>query len=49
MRTHKFCPHCGKELTRSDNRKQGYAFQCASCGEDFFRCEVLRTRDLKKR
>lgn len=29
----RFCPHCGKRLTKS--RVNGYAWECKSCDEDF--------------
>ena len=42
MKTRKFCPHCGRPVVRS--RTPGYAFQCHACDEDFYRFEVLNTR-----
>ena len=42
--TRKFCPHCGRPVVRS--RTPGYAFQCHACDEDFYRFEVLNTRQM---
>ena len=44
MKTRKFCPHCGRPVVRS--RTPGYAFQCHACDEDFYRFEVLNTRQI---
>lgn len=42
--TRKFCPHCGRPVVQS--RTPGYAFQCHACDEDFYRFEVLNTRQM---
>lgn len=47
MRTHRYCPHCYGQLTRSKLRDLGYVFDCPRCEEDFFRIEVLCTRYVK--
>jgi|GEM_PF-1694666 hypothetical protein len=44
MKARKFCPHCGRPVVRS--RTPGYAFQCHACDEDFYRFEVLNTRQI---
>ncbi len=44
MKTRKFCPHCGRPVVRS--RTPGYVFQCHACNEDFYRFEVLNTRQI---
>lgn len=44
MKARKFCPHCGRHVVRS--RTPGYAFQCHVCDEDFYRFEVLNTRQI---
>lgn len=44
MKTRKFCLHCGRPVVRS--RTPGYAFQCHTCDEDFYRFEVLNTRRI---
>lgn len=41
MKTRKFCPHCGKMVTKSPLRKEGYTFQGIDCNEDFYRFEAL--------
>ena len=46
MKTRKFCPHCGRPLLKSQIRD--YAFQCFGCGKDFYRIEVLTTKELPK-
>ena len=42
--TRKFCPHCGRPVVRS--RTPGYSIQCHACDEDFYRFEVLNTRQI---
>lgn len=48
MKTRRFCPHCGRPLRKSSLRKSEnmYSFQCFACGEDFYKFEVLRKKDL---
>jgi uncharacterized Zn finger protein (UPF0148 family) len=46
MKTRRFCPHCGRPLLKSQIK--GYSFQCLACGEDFYKIEVLRKKDLRK-
>lgn len=48
MKTRRFCPHCGRPVVKSNLRKSfnKYDFQCWACDEDFWRFEVLRTKDL---
>jgi hypothetical protein len=46
MKTRRFCPHCGWELRKS--QQKGYAFQCLYCWEDFYKIEVLRKKDMEK-
>ncbi len=47
MRTHKYCPHCYRQLKRTRLRKLGYSFECVYCDEDFFRVEVLSVKTVK--
>lgn len=47
MRTHKYCPHCYRELKKSSLKELGYTFDCPWCEEDFFRFEVLNKRLVK--
>jgi putative DNA-directed RNA polymerase, subunit M len=46
MKTRKFCPKCGCPVVKS--RTEGYAFQCHACDEDFYRFEVLTTRQIEQ-
>lgn len=48
MKTRRFCPHCGRPLRKSSLGKseKKYSFQCFLCGEDFYKFEVLRKKDL---
>lgn len=46
MKTRKFCPKCGRPVVKS--RTKGYAFQCHACDEDFYRFEVLTTRQIEQ-
>lgn len=46
MKTRKFCPKCGRPVVKSCIK--GYAFQCHSCDEDFYRFEVLTTRQIEQ-
>lgn len=46
MKTRKFCPDCGRPLYCSDIPE--YAFQCFACDEDFYRLEVLNTRQIEQ-
>ena len=48
MKTRRFCPHCGRPLRKSylGKGENKYSFQCFACGEDFYRFEVLRKKDL---
>lgn len=50
MKTRRFCPHCGSLLYKSSLRKteNDYTFECRTCQEDFWRIEVLSTRDIDK-
>lgn len=45
MKTHKFCPNCGRPLLKSNIR--GYAFQCHACDENYYRFEVISLRDFE--
>lgn len=35
----RYCPHCGKKVTRSENPE--YSWQCLDCDEDFYNFEVI--------
>lgn len=50
MKTRRYCPKCGRILTKSKLQKteNRYDFQCNSCDEDFWRCEVLHKTQIKK-
>lgn len=49
MKTRRFCPHCGRPVVKSQLQKSinRYTFQCYGCGEDFFKIEVYRKKDMK--
>lgn len=44
----KFCPHCGKEVIKSDN--PDYSWQCIDCDEDFydFECSSEKIEESRK-
>lgn len=44
MRTNKYCPHCGRLLLKSNIKD--YSYQCNVCDEDFYKFEVLSTKDI---
>lgn len=46
MKTRRFCPKCGRPVLKSNI--EGYSFQCHSCDEDFYRFEVLTTRQIEQ-
>lgn len=46
MKTRRFCPYCGRPVLKSRNK--GYAFQCYGCDENFYRFEVLKTRQVEQ-
>lgn len=52
MRTHKFCPKCGRELDRLTDKKyikeSLHKFSCEFCYEDFYRFEAITHRYLRK-
>ena len=37
MKTKHTCPHCGKEVIKSDSTE--YTYQCLECDEDFYKFE----------
>lgn len=49
MKTRRFCSHCGRPLVKSKLSKgeNHYAFQCYGCGEDFYKFEVYRKKDIE--
>lgn len=46
MKTRRFCPRCARPVVKS--RIKSYAFRCYCCDEDFYRFEVLSTKDLNQ-
>ena len=45
MKTRRFCPECGRMMSKS--KIKGDSFQCRSCGEDFYRIEVLTKKQQR--
>ncbi len=44
MKMRHFCPRCGRPMLKSNIKK--YAFQGYCCDEDYYRFEVLTTRNI---